>query len=72
VIIGKKPKKNLVEKTKYAGGLDNLTVLPFQPENVLPVSLPTADISIITLDKGCEGLSVASKIYYFIWLQALL
>ncbi len=65
MIIGEGAKKNLVEKTKYEGGLDNLTVLPFQPENVLPLSLPTADISIITLDKGCEGLSVPSKTHYY-------
>lgn len=65
MIIGEGAKKNLVEKTKYEDGLDNLTILPFQPENVLPLSLPTADISIITLDKGCEGLSVPSKTHYY-------
>lgn len=65
MIIGEGAKKNLVEKTKYEGDLDNLTILPFQPEDVLPVSLPTADISIITLDKGCEGLSVPSKTHYY-------
>jgi glycosyltransferase involved in cell wall biosynthesis len=65
MIIGEGAKKNLVEKAKYKGGLDNLTILPFQPEELLPASLPTADIAIITLDKGCEGLSVPSKTHYY-------
>ena len=64
MIIGEGAKKNLVEKAKYQDSLDNLTILPFQPEEVLPSSLPTADISIITLDRGCENLSAPSKTCY--------
>lgn len=65
MIIGEGAKKNIVEKIKHQDGLDNLTVLPFQPEEILPASLPTADIAVITLDKGCEGLSVPSKTHYY-------
>ena len=43
--------------------LNNLTILPFQPENTLPYSLPTGDIAVISLDKGSEGLMVPSKTY---------
>jgi glycosyltransferase involved in cell wall biosynthesis len=64
MIIGEGHKKNLVEKAKFNDGLDNLTLLPFQPEYVLPTSLPTADIAVITLDKGSEGLMIPSKTYY--------
>lgn len=64
MIIGEGAKKGLVEQAKHKDGLDNLTILPFQPESLLPVSLPTADISVITLDKGAEDLSAPSKICY--------
>ena len=64
MIIGEGAKKKLVEKAKYQDGLDNLTVLPFQPEEALSASLPTADISIVTLDEGAENLSAPSKTYY--------
>jgi glycosyltransferase involved in cell wall biosynthesis len=57
-------KKSFVEQAKHRDGLDNVTILPFQPEEILPVSLPTADISIVTLDKGCENLSAPSKTCY--------
>jgi len=65
MIIGEGAKKNIVDKIKHQDGLDNLTILPFQPEEILPASLPTADIAVITLDKGCEGLSVPSKTHYY-------
>lgn len=65
MIIGEGAKKGLVEQVKHKDGLDNLTILPFQPESLLPVSLPTADISVIALVKGSEGLSVPSKTHYY-------
>jgi glycosyltransferase involved in cell wall biosynthesis len=64
MIIGEGAKKNLVEKFKSEENLGNLTVLSYQPEEVLPQSLTTADIAVITLDSGSEGLSVPSKTYY--------
>ena len=64
MIIGEGAKRHLVEKAKSQDGLDNLTILPFQPEDVLPLSLPTADFAVVTLDKGSEGLMVPSKTYY--------
>lgn len=64
MIIGEGPKMKLALETRLQNGLDNLTVLPFQSEDTLPFSLPTGDIFIVTLDKGCAGLSVPSKTYY--------
>jgi glycosyltransferase involved in cell wall biosynthesis len=64
MIIGDGEKKDLVAQTKCRDNLDNLTVLPFQPEKVLPFSLPTADIAVVTVDKGSEYLNVPSKTYY--------
>jgi glycosyltransferase involved in cell wall biosynthesis len=65
MIIGDGAKKHIVEEAKRRDELDNLTVLPFQPEHVLPYSLPTADVAVVTLAKGVEGLSVPSKTFYY-------
>ncbi len=64
MIIGEGAKRPLVDKAKSENDLHNMTVLGYQPEETLPYSLTTADISIITLDIGSEGLSVPSKTYY--------
>lgn len=64
MIIGEGAKKGLVEQAESKEDLHNMTVLGFQPEEFLPYSLATADIAVITLDNGSEGLSVPSKTYY--------
>jgi glycosyltransferase involved in cell wall biosynthesis len=64
LIIGNGYKKTYIEKFIDQEKLSNVLLLPFQTENVLPYSLPTGDVAIITLSKGVEGLSVPSKVYY--------
>jgi glycosyltransferase involved in cell wall biosynthesis len=44
--------------------LPNLTLLPFQPREVLPFSLAAADCQIVALDEAYAGISVPSKTYY--------
>jgi glycosyltransferase involved in cell wall biosynthesis len=46
-------------------GLKNLQVLPFQPESQLPYTMALADISLVSLDDGAEGLMVPSKMFYY-------
>jgi glycosyltransferase involved in cell wall biosynthesis len=65
VIIGDGSKKQTVERAKCRDDLANLTVLALQPEQTLPCSLAAAEIGIVTLDSGCEGLSVPSKTFYY-------
>lgn len=45
--------------------LNNVQVLPFQPEEKLPYTMALGDISLVALDKGAEGLMVPSKMYYY-------
>lgn len=45
--------------------LDNVQVLPFQSESRLPFTMALSDISLVSLDKGAEGLMVPSKMYYY-------
>lgn len=64
MIIGEGAKRGAVEQAKRDDDLSNTIVLGFQPESVLPYSLTTGDIAVVTLDAGSEGLSVPSKTYY--------
>lgn len=45
--------------------LENLQVLPFQPEEKLPYTMPLADMALVTLDAGAEGLMIPSKMFYY-------
>ena len=66
VIIGEGPKKSLVDDFYQKNRLDNLLVLPFQSKDVLPFSLTSSDISIVTLDKNASMSSIPSKTYYIL------
>lgn len=43
--------------------LTNVALLPFVPENQLSDMLGAADVSLVTLERGIEGLAVPSKFY---------
>ena len=45
--------------------LTNLQVLPFQPEEKLPYTMSLADIALVALDNGAEGLMLPSKMFYY-------
>lgn len=64
LIIGDGYKRNYIEEFINTESLSNVILLSFQPEEVLPYSLTTGDVAIITLSKGVEGLSIPSKVYY--------
>jgi glycosyltransferase involved in cell wall biosynthesis len=64
LIIGGGTRWREVSEAVATRKLPNLTLLPFQPFRVLPYSLTAADVSIVCLDEGYEGLSVPSKTYY--------
>lgn len=69
VIIGDGPKKKLVDEFSNKLNLDNLLVLPFQDESVLPFSLAAADLSIVFDSFASAGenestASIPSKTYY--------
>lgn len=64
LIIGEgRDKPLLVEKAKRHN-LDNVIFLPLQPEESLPYSLACADVSIVSVGEGIEGLMMPSKTYY--------
>lgn len=63
VVIGKgaklPPFKAFVEERR----LSNCLFLPLQPRDMIPYSLTACDLSLVSLDKGMEGLIAPSKFY---------
>ncbi len=65
LFIGKGAKWSLVEKTIEEFQLNNITLLPFQPEEILPLSMASGDIGIIAYQNGTQGCMAPSKAYYY-------
>lgn len=72
VLIGQGTQWKYAQKFQIDRKLDNLIVLPFQPESELPMSLAVADIAIVSLQLGAENLMVPSKTYYYMSVGAAL
>lgn len=51
------------EAQRLAEGLGNVRFLPYQPRERLVESLASADVHLVTLREGFEGLLVPSKMY---------
>lgn len=69
VIIGGGPKKKIVDDFSKSYKFNNLLVLPFQDECVLPYSLAASDLSIVLDSFSSDGktestASIPSKTYY--------
>jgi len=63
VFIGEGIKKNYIEEKAREKGLNNILFFSYQPREMLTYSLGLADVSLVTLEKGFEGMVVPSKIY---------
>ena len=64
MIIGHGPRWDSLQEAVAGLETHNVTLLPFQSEEVLPYSLATGDVAVVSLDKGLEGISMPSKTYY--------
>lgn len=62
-VIGDGARRSWIEKQIAERRLDNVDLMPFQPAELLPHSLNAADIALVTLEQGAEGLCVPSKFY---------
>ena len=63
LFIGQGGRRDAVAGKVRDKGLANVVMLPYQPAHRLPLSLTCGDISLVTLERGMEGLSVPSKVY---------
>jgi glycosyltransferase involved in cell wall biosynthesis len=63
LFIGDGGKRRLLESMTTKYGLSNVTFLPYQPRDVLPFSLTSGHVSLVTLEENIEGLAMPSKLY---------
>lgn len=63
ILIGDGAKKPLLQKMVAAKKLHNVIFLPYQNSVEFPFAMAAADIGVVTLGKGAEGISVPSKTY---------
>jgi colanic acid biosynthesis glycosyl transferase WcaI len=61
--VGDGAKKDYIASRVSKEKLDNVRMLPFVPEEQLCDMLASADVSLVTLERGIEGLAVPSKFY---------
>ncbi len=66
LFIGEGGKKEKLKKMTEELELKNVLFLPYQPYEKLPYSLTCGDISIVSLERGVEGLAVPSKLYAYL------
>jgi glycosyltransferase involved in cell wall biosynthesis len=45
--------------------MENVKLLPFQPEHMLPQTLPAGDISIVSMEAAIAGFMIPSKTFYY-------
>ena len=62
VVVSEGRAAEWLKRAKTAGGIDNLTVLPFQPMKLYPELLGTGDILLAILGAEAASFSVPSKI----------
>jgi glycosyltransferase involved in cell wall biosynthesis len=63
LLVGGGGRREAVADMLRRKDLKNVIMLPYQPLEKLPYSLTCGDISVVTLERGIEGLSVPSKLY---------
>jgi glycosyltransferase involved in cell wall biosynthesis len=63
LFIGEGGKKRKLEALAKERELKNVRFLPYQSREMLPFSLTCADVSLLALEPGIEGLSMPSKLY---------
>jgi glycosyltransferase involved in cell wall biosynthesis len=63
VIVGEGARKQEILCRTQSEGLQNVSVLPFQPADSLSAILSLGDVHFVSLRRGFEGLMVPSKAY---------
>lgn len=61
--VGDGAKKDYIVSRIERENISNVRMLPFVPESELSDMLGAADVSLVTLERGIEGLAVPSKFY---------
>jgi colanic acid biosynthesis glycosyl transferase WcaI len=63
VLVGEGIKKETLEAEAQNKGMTNVTFLPYQPRNIFPEMLATANVSLVTINAGASLSSMPSKLF---------
>ncbi len=63
ILIGEGGKRARLEELCRKKGIKNVLFLPYQNSTDFPLAMAAADIGVVTLGVGAEGISVPSKTY---------
>jgi glycosyltransferase involved in cell wall biosynthesis len=66
VVVSEGLGRDLLERERAARGLDNVTLLDFQPYDVLPDVLGSADVVVAILEPDASQYSVPSKVLTYL------
>jgi glycosyltransferase involved in cell wall biosynthesis len=66
LIVGAGARWNALHDDVVFRDLDNVRLLPFQPEALLPQTLAAGDIAVVSMEPGSAGYMVPSKTYYYL------
>ena len=72
LFIGRGARYEYIKEFIATNELQNVTLLPFQEEKVMPYSLTTGDVAVIAVDRGGEGVYVPGKTTYYMAAGAAL
>lgn len=72
LFIGRGARYEYIKEFIASNELQNVTLLPFQEEKVMPYSLTTGDVAVIAVDRGGEGVYVPGKTTYYMAAGAAL
>jgi glycosyltransferase involved in cell wall biosynthesis len=72
LLVGDGAGRPAIEAECRRRALSNVLFLPWQEEDVVPYSLATADIGLVALAPGAEGISLPSKTYSMMAVGAAL
>ncbi|MDC0613343.1 glycosyltransferase family 4 protein [Akkermansiaceae bacterium] len=65
LIIGSGALWGKLENEIKAQAMENVKLLPFQPEHMLPQTLPAGDLSIVSMEAAIAGFMIPSKTFYY-------
>jgi glycosyltransferase involved in cell wall biosynthesis len=65
LIIGSGALWDKLEAEINSQAMENVKLLPFQPEHMLPQTLPAGDISIVSMEAAIAGFMIPSKTFYY-------
>jgi putative colanic acid biosynthesis glycosyltransferase WcaI len=63
VFVGNGNRRDVLENAVRARGLQNVSFIPYQPRESLPLVYATGDLGLVSLKRGLAGCIVPSKLY---------